>query len=448
VVAWGWNAFGQSIVPAGAADIVEIAAGGTHSMLRTRPAADCNGNNQLDTCEIASGVQTDCNANGVLDSCEIASGLASDCDSDGELDSCEIAGGAADCNANGRPDSCDLTAGTSTDLNGNNVPDECPGEFVIGGTGFASIQSAIDAAPDGATLSVGPGTWTPFTIQGRRLTIRSIAGAATTFVDGGGTQRAATISNVAPKGVLLQGLTFRNGAAADGAGLKLLLASPSIVDCVIENNITTGPGGGICCFSSSPLFDGCIIRENAALRGGGVWVSGISQDGGFAQFNQCTIVFNDASADGAGIGNEGRVLLTGCTVESNVAGIAGGGFRSFGALATSAIEGSFFCLNLPDNTSGMITDLGGNIFGDDCNSNGVCDVDEIAAGAEDKNQNNKLDTCELARGDLNLDEVINAADLSVLLNFWGAANPPAGDLNGDNIITAADLAIMLNNWGG
>jgi hypothetical protein len=36
----------------------------------------------------------------------------------------------------------------------------------------------------------------------------------------------------------------------------------------------------------------------------------------------------------------------------------------------------------------------------------------------------------------------------VLLNFWGATNPPAGDLNGDNIITAADLAVMLNNWGG
>jgi hypothetical protein len=141
------------------------------------------------------------------------------------------------------------------------------------------------------------------------------------------------------------------------------------------------------------------------------------------------------------------VLLTGCFVESNIAGVVGGGLRTLGAAATSAVGSSFFCLNVPDNTSGVFTDLTGNILGDDCNSNGICDIDEITAGT-DKNQNNKLDTCELARGDLNLDEVINAADLSVLLNFWGASNPPAGDLNGDGIITAADLAIMLNNWGG
>jgi hypothetical protein len=448
VVAWGWNAFGQSTVPAAAVDVIKIAAGGTHSMALTRPAADCNGNNQIDSCEIANGTQSDCNTNGVLDSCELASGLAADCNNNGRLDSCDIALGTPDCNGNGRPDTCDLALGSSTDLNSNTIPDECPGEFVVGGSGYATIQAAIDAAPDGATIGIAPGSWPPFTVQGRRLTIASLAGAATTFVDGGGTQRAASLSNIAPLGVLIDGLTFRNGSAPDGAGMKLLLASPKIANCVFEDNVTTGPGGGVCCFSSSPLFEGCVIRNNAALRGGGVWVAGIAQDGGFAQFDQCVISFNDAAADGAGIGNEGRVLLTGCFVESNIAGVVGGGLRTLGAAATSAVGSSFFCLNVPDNTSGVFTDLTGNILGDDCNSNGICDVDEIAGGAEDKNQNNKLDTCELARGDLNLDEVINAADLSVLLNFWGASNPPAGDLNGDGIITAADLAIMLNNWGG
>ena len=79
--------------------------------------------------------------------------------------------------------------------------------------------------------------------------------------------------------------------------------------------------------------------------------------------------------------------------------------------------------------------------------NGSCDIDEIAGGAEDKNANNLLDTCELATGDLNLDGQINGADLTTLLNFWGAVNPPAGDLNGDGVINGYDMTILLNNWG-
>jgi hypothetical protein len=485
VVAWGWNAFGQSTVPESAVDVIKIAAGGTHSMVHTRPAADCNGNNQIDSCEIANGSGADCNGNGTLDSCELAAGTAVDCNANGKIDSCEVADGsgsdcnsnsvldsceivagtavdcntnnridsceiadgtAADCNSNSRLDVCDLAAGTSTDLNGNLLPDEC--EFVVGGTGFPTIQAAINAAPNGTVIEVSAGSWPAFQIDGRLLEIRSIGGAAVTFVDGGGTQRAASLSNIPLLGVRLDGLTFRNGAATDGAGIKLVQAAPAIVNCVIENNVASAEGGGILCSASAPQLADCVIRNNAAQRGGGLWVTGLHANGGLTRLDRCQVVFNDASDDGAGIGSTGQLQLVNCFVLSNVAGSIGGGLRTIGTSASSSLQNTFFCLNLPDNTSGTISDLGGNTFGDDCNSNGICDVDEIKDGAEDKNQNGTIDTCELARGDLNLDEVIDAADLAVLLNFWGATNPPTGDLNGDNIITAGDLAIMLNNWGG
>ncbi len=45
--------------------------------------------------------------------------------------------------------------------------------------------------------------------------------------------------------------------------------------------------------------------------------------------------------------------------------------------------------------------------------------------------------------DLNGDGVVDAADLSILLNCWGQA---CADLNGDGGTDAADLSILLNSW--
>jgi parallel beta-helix repeat protein len=255
-----------------------------------------------------------------------------------------------------------------------------------------------------------------------------------------------TLSNIQPRGVRIVGFTIRNGSASDGAGLKLTNAAPTLVNCVITENIATGSGGGIACSSSSPLLQNCTIVANSASQGGGVFISGVGAGGSFAQFDLCVISANDAAGAGGGLYNSGLLLVTGSTLEFNQAGAPGGALFTVSG-ATSAVGDSYFCLNAPNNVGGApFTDLTGNVLGEDCNSNGICDLDEIAGGAEDKNQNNQLDDCELARGDLNLDGVINAADLSVLLNFWGAVNPPAGDLNRDGVVSAADLSIMLNNW--
>jgi hypothetical protein len=46
--------------------------------------------------------------------------------------------------------------------------------------------------------------------------------------------------------------------------------------------------------------------------------------------------------------------------------------------------------------------------------------------------------------DLNQDNVVNGADLGILLGAWGTA---AGDLNGDGTTNGADLGLMLGAWG-
>jgi hypothetical protein len=54
-------------------------------------------------------------------------------------------------------------------------------------------------------------------------------------------------------------------------------------------------------------------------------------------------------------------------------------------------------------------------------------------------------------GDLNLDGVVNGADLGLMLGAWGACSGGTpgclGDLNLDGVVTGADLGLMLGAWG-
>ena len=56
-----------------------------------------------------------------------------------------------------------------------------------------------------------------------------------------------------------------------------------------------------------------------------------------------------------------------------------------------------------------------------------------------------LEGCPTVAGDLNSDGVVDAADLAILLNGWGASG--ATDLDGSGATDAADLALLLNAWG-
>jgi hypothetical protein len=608
--AWGWNDFGQLAVPSTAGPFAEVVAGGSHSFARTRGAADCNDNNLLDSCEIASGALADCDGDGVLDLCEITLDPTLDCDGNGVLNSCEIASGAADCNSNGKPDTCDLVAGTSTDLNGNGKLDECAGEYVVGGTGFTTIQAAVNAAPNGATIQVAAGTYGAVDLTGRALVLRSLAGAAATFIDGGESARCLTLGSAAPGLVEIDGFTIRNGRANNGGGLVATLASPIVRNCIFTGNVATQNGGAVANFGGAPQFFDCDFTENVALQGGAIAAMGIDGSGAAMRVERCDLLENVALGAGGAVYNDGAIDFVDCVIEANVAGGLGGGLFTIGT-APSRLATTRLCRNVPNNTWGAYIDLGGNIFSDDCNANGLCDFDEITAGteqdcntngipdscdiangtsadcnengvpdscdiasgsstdvdsngipddckpdcdndglpdawelaqgldsdcnanatidrceiaksaaldcdidgvldsceiaanpaldcdgngvldscqiasnpaldcngngaldtcdiaagavdcdangridacdisdgAEDENDNGALDTCELARGDLDLDGVVSASDLSVLLVFWGAVNPPAGDLTGDGVINGADLSLLLSNWG-
>lgn len=57
-----------------------------------------------------------------------------------------------------------------------------------------------------------------------------------------------------------------------------------------------------------------------------------------------------------------------------------------------------------------------------------------------------VDCSILCPADLNDDDVVDGADLGILLGAWGTADPCA-DLSGDGVVGGADLGILLGAWG-
>ena len=207
----------------------------------------------------------------------------------------------------------------------------------------------LAAAPDGATISVGPGLHAPFAVVGRSLTVRSIAGAAATFIDPAGVGRAVLVEGQAGQTFRLEGFTIRNGSAVDGAGVLVRSGAVMVEECVFLANVAAGYGGAVFVEAGSCVLRDITATGNAAARGGAV-----------------------ASLD--------EVAIESSTLEANASSIEGGGLWA-GPDAVVTLSGSRLCRNTPSNVSGSIADLGGNVFSQDCDSDGLCDLDEIGGGA-------------------------------------------------------------------
>jgi len=104
----------------------------------------------------------DCNNNGVADGCELGCGapdgpcdvpgcgLGADCDGNNEIDSCDIAACSGsplcdDCNANDKPDLCDVPSSAG-----------CPGGSCVSG---CSIDLNQDCVPDSCVEPAASGSW-------------------------------------------------------------------------------------------------------------------------------------------------------------------------------------------------------------------------------------------------------------------------------------------------
>jgi hypothetical protein len=68
----------------------------------------------------------------------------------------------------------------------------------------------------------------------------------------------------------------------------------------------------------------------------------------------------------------------------------------------------------------------------------------VSGSSADANANGVPDECEIV-GDMNVDGVVDAIDLALLLGRWGLAG--WGDLDDDGVVGTSDLAILLGAFG-
>jgi predicted outer membrane repeat protein len=127
---------------------------------------------------------------------------------------------------------------------------------------------------------------------------------------------------------ILYGLTIRDGNAngtsteSEGGGLLLTSSSPTINNCIIEDN-SAATGGGVYDMSSSPTFSDSSISDNTSTSYG----AGIYNTSGTLTLENSTVSNNSTpTSAAAGIANFGSGVLdiSGTTFSGNSAAGAGG----------------------------------------------------------------------------------------------------------------------------
>jgi len=232
--------------------------------------------------------------------------------------------------------------------------------------GYPTIQAAIDAASNGDEITVPPGTYyEQIDFLGKAITVRSTDGPASTILDGdGGCNSIVRFADDEDRDSILDGFSIRNlDSVEGGAAIEIEGASPTIRNCVIEQNWSDEVGGIRVGCGSDPLIERCQIRDNEGGWVGGILVSnsyaeirqceitgnsadgpgGVAIDEASAELSDCLIAYNSSDSEsyedagGVSIGSYGSTLLTNCTIVNNYSsgGLFGGVALIYGSSRVS-----------------------------------------------------------------------------------------------------------------
>jgi hypothetical protein len=198
-----------------------------------------------------------------------------------------------------------------------------------------TIQAGINAASNGDTVLVSPGTYVEnINFNGKAITVTSASGPTATVIDGGGVGVVVTFDSGEGRTSTFNGFTIQNGLGTFstgywGGGILIKSASPTITGNVITQNIGRCWGAGIGIEQGSPLIDGNTVSNNQGFNCGGGWGGGIGVQATFSSPTLTisnNIIANNSFGVGAGIGIVYGVTPTiaNNTITGNTAGAGGG----------------------------------------------------------------------------------------------------------------------------
>lgn len=172
-----------------------------------------------------------------------------------------------------------------------------------------TIQAAINAASNGDTVLVAPGTYQEnINFNGKAITVTSSGGPQSTIIDGGHNGSVVTFNTGEASTSVLNGFTIQNGFATntfdEGGGLFIYETSPTITNNIITNNQACSAAGLAIDYGASPLIQGnTITQNNQGGCSGGTWGGGIGiHAGGSPQIIGNIITNNSIEEIGGGIG--------------------------------------------------------------------------------------------------------------------------------------------------
>jgi len=233
-------------------------------------------------------------------------------------------------------------------------------------------------------------------------------------------------------------------------------------------NAEAGFGQSIC-LANSKLLVGAPRSDIAGTDAGAVFRFALSPKGGAADGVLAPPAGTGPCEYGFSIAALGDAVVVGAPGLPRDGGIVGGAFvyldgtdldgvltspiASMGLVGTrvavtaASIVASGPALSIASaNYAGELVAIDRTL---DCNTSGTPDAIEIANGTlVDGNEDGVPDACQCLP-DLSGDGVVSAADLALILGFWGTDGSGVidADLDDDGVVSASDLALVLGNWG-